>query len=295
MVAASAAHAETPTLYQRIASGSLVVHGRCFAVGKRASILVLENLKGKYATNTLQVAYRSDNYNRQPGVEKIVFVLGAESILVLNPELSDDGVPKGPDRFLAGGSRGKIDLPAEGGPAVLQAAERLTSIMALGDQTSVWTAQRELIRETNPILVGAGFEEILKFRLGDESIAMPLVTHIEGPRPEFQRSALKVLAQMFEKQKRTGQSVASSDLLLQEAITRASGDESPETRVEAVKALRALGRPDLAEIFGRIASSDPSQLVRYEAQIALKELPPPPASPAAPGNAGGSGVPGPPR
>ncbi len=229
--------------------------------------------KGSWSAPTLQVAFRSDNVNRAPGTSKIVFEPGADAILVLEPELDSRERPIGGDRFqLTGGIRGKIELPPEGAEALLAAARRLSAIQRLTNQEEVWEAQKGLLSETNPWLVRVGFEEVLKFRLGDEALVMPLLAHLDGPRPEFRREAARVIGQMFERQQRTGSALPSSDLLVRETLARARGDEAAEVRVEAVHALRLLERPELAATFREIAAKDPSQLVRYEAQVALKDL-----------------------
>ena len=105
---------EGPTLFEKLAESPLVIHGRCRQEGVRATVEVLAVLKGTYKAPTLEVRYHSDNLNRDPGSQKIGFESGAESILVLEPEKSDDGRVKSETRFiLAGGARGKIDLPPE--------------------------------------------------------------------------------------------------------------------------------------------------------------------------------------
>lgn len=265
--------ADAASLYERIASGALVVRARCRFPGKRAAIDVLEILKGTCGATSLQVAYRSDNYNRAPGTPKVEFQEGQESILVLERERDDRNRLRAEDRWeLVGGWRGKIDLPPEGGPALVEAAQRLASIQTLKNQMEVWDAQRELLRERNPILVSAGFEEVLKFRLGDETLVTPLLGHLDGPRPEFRVLACRVLGQMFDRSRRTGKEIPSADLLTSETLARASGDESSEVRAEAVRALRELKRKELLDPLARIASNDPSQMVRYEAQLGVLEL-----------------------
>jgi hypothetical protein len=43
-------------------------------------------------------------------------------------------------------------------------------------------------------------------------------------------------------------------------------------RAEAIRTLKLSGREDLKLILEKVADSDPSQLVRYEAQLALYEM-----------------------
>ena len=261
------------SLYERIAAGPLVVRARCRLVGKRASIDVVEVFKGACSGATLQVSFRSDNYNRAPGSPRVEFQQGQESVLVLERERDDRDRLRAEDRWsLVGGWRGKIDVPLEGAPALLEATHRLAAIQALKDQQDVWSAQKDLIRERNPILVASGFDEVLKFRLGDETLVAPLLGHLDGPRPEFRLQAVRVLGQMFDRARRTGKELPSADLLTNETLARASGDESADVRAEAVRALRGLRRKELIDPLSRIASNDPSQMVRYEAQLGVLEL-----------------------
>jgi len=260
-------------LYERLALARLVIHGRCVEVDKRAVIEVVQVLKGQYDGPSLQVAYRSDNYNRTAGSPRIDFEPGSESIFILKPETDWKDQAKGEGRFqVAGGVAGKIDLPAEGAPALLDAARRLIAIQAIRNQDEVWAAQKALLGEKNPHLVAAGFEEVLKFRLGDESLVPDLLRHLDGQRPEFRQQAARVITQVFDECRRTGKEPASLDLLVRETLAHATADDSAETRTEAVRALRKLRRASLAEALRRIASHDPSQTVRYEAEVALLEL-----------------------
>ena len=59
---------------------------------------------------------------------------------------------------------------------------------------------------------------------------------------------------------------------MREVLARANGDDSAETRAEAVRSLRELHRAELSESLGALARNDPSQVVRYEAQVALLDL-----------------------
>jgi hypothetical protein len=110
-----------PTFYERIAAGSLVVRSRVLTIGKRATVQVVEVLKGAYKGDTLQVAFRGGELQPHPGSPKIDFQDGQDSILVLERERDDRDRLREEDRWeLVGGWRGKIDLPAEGAPALVQ-------------------------------------------------------------------------------------------------------------------------------------------------------------------------------
>ena len=118
----------------------------------------------------------------------------------------------------------------------------------------------------------AGFEEILKFRLGCEEISGPVLVHMSGARPEFRKLSLRVAGQMFADNHRKGSSVPSQDLLVREVLARAASDEAADVRAEAVRALRETHRRDLTEPLKHLAAHDPAQEVRYEAQVALIEM-----------------------
>jgi hypothetical protein len=141
------------------------------------------------------------------------------------------------------------------------------------NQMDVWTAQRELLREVNPILVTAGFEEILKFHLGDESVGLAAAVAPRRDRaPNSGSRPARCSARCSGRAAARERTFPSGDLLTSEALARASGDESPEVRAEAVRALRELRSKDLLDPLARIASNDPSQNVRYEAQLGVMEL-----------------------
>jgi hypothetical protein len=262
-----------PTLYERIARGTVIVHGRCQESGRRAGVGVVEALRGSVPADRIWVTFRLENLNRLPGSPKVEFVVGTESILIVEAETDEAGRAKGADRYvLVEGARSKIDLPSEGAPALIDAVRRIIAIQALKDQNETWEAHRALLAEKNPHLVRTGFEEVLKFRLGREDLVVPLLGHLSGPSPEFRSLSLRVIGQIFATGRRTGVEIPSSALLASEALARARGDQEAPVRVEAVRALRKLGRSTLVDPLRGIAGSDPSQMVRYEAEVALREV-----------------------
>jgi hypothetical protein len=268
-----AAEAKPRTLYEKLAYGRLIIVGTCLQQGWRATIQVDEVLKGDLAAQRIQIAFRLQNFERSPGDQEIEFLLGERAILVLEPDPVEGGDEKDVAVYLLSrGPEGKIDIPAEGSAALLGAVRRMVRIQSLGDQNEIWEEQRQLLREVNPLLVETGFQEVLKFRLGNEGLLPLLSRYLFHPRDSFRLDSLRVLAQIFDASRRRGERLSESGTLIVEVLTIARGDTSPEVRAQAIRVLSVSGREDLREFMQEVARSDPSQLVRFEAQRSLLEL-----------------------
>src|SRR5262245_26647462 len=127
------------TLYERLAGGPVVVTGSCLAEGRRAIIRIEEVLKGAVDADRIVIAYRMQNWERNPGDPKIDFRIGERCLLVLQPDRSADSRDEDEPLFLlAGGADGKVTVPAEGSEVLLDACRRIVRIQALGDQSEVW-------------------------------------------------------------------------------------------------------------------------------------------------------------
>ncbi|NIP92182.1 MAG: hypothetical protein GWO24_01400, partial [Akkermansiaceae bacterium] len=190
--------------------------------------------------------FRSDNLNRENYRDVIRFEDGQESILLLEPVTDSLGMVKSPDRFrLVGRFHGKIDLPREGAEATIEAVRRLSDIQELADIHQIWDAHRQLILETNPLLVEAGFAQILKFRLGNAEMVPLILDFLDSRDDGFRRSALAVQAQIFERSQRRDEPLGNEDHVVARLLTVAVEDPTASVRVAAVKALKAYGRPDI--------------------------------------------------
>jgi hypothetical protein len=274
------------TLYEKLAFGRTVILGTCIEQGRFAHVDVNEVLKGDLEFQRIQIAYRLANMGRASlADDKIAWSLGQRSILILVPDETEDGRVREADRFLLDGSDdGKVDVPEEGADALLQAVRRMLEIQRIADQEEQWEAQRELLDEINPHLVEAGFQEVLKFRLGRPGMLSVLDRYLTHPRDSFRLDALRVLAQILEAAARRGQKVDGLETIGGDLLAVLRGDAVAEVRAEAVRTARLTGREDLPEVLREAARSDPAQRVRYEAQVALKDLrsapsAPPPAEP----------------
>lgn len=273
------------TVYERMARADLVIRARTVDGALRfADCEVLEVLRGSYPARRIQIAFRLDNMLRLNWDDRIAFDDGVESILLLSPALDAAGEPLGPDRYsLVGGFLGKIDLPPEGFEAYIQAFRRMGEILSLTDIHAAWQAHRELLREHNPYLIETGFNEVLKFRLGNQAMVPVLLDHLESRHDAFRADALAVLAQIFESGHRRGARLDNEDHVVACILTSAISDDNPDVRVRAVQALQAFGRPEILSPLRAVARTDPSQHVRYQASLSLYQMgqsTPPGAQPA---------------
>lgn len=262
------------TLYERLAFGRTVVIATCVEQGRFAKVDVSEVLKGEAPEPQILIAYRLANLGRiDPSEGKIEFLVGARSILILSPDETEDGRVREANRFvLDGGDDGKIDIPDEGADALLQAARRMIDIQRLSDQEEQWQSHRDLLGEVNPLLVQAGFQEILKFRLGRPDMLPVLDRYLTHPRDEFRIGSLRVMAQILAAAERRGEKLDGMELVGGDLLAVLRADAAPDVRAEAVKTAALTRRSDLFEVFREAARSDPSQRVRYEAQVALRDM-----------------------
>lgn len=268
------AQAESRTLYERLAYADLAVHIRTVDGSLRlAECQVLEVLKGRLTQDTIFIAFRSDNLNRENFRDYLRFDDGKESVLLLEPVRDSLGNIKSADRFrLVGRFQGKIDLPQEGAQATIDAVRRLAAIQELSDIHQIWQAHRDLIHAANPLLVEAGFAQILKFRLGNAEMVPTILEFLNSRDDGFRRAALEVQAQIFRRSQRRDEPLGNEDHVVARLLTVAVEDPASEVRVAAVQALQAYGRPDVLAALQQLARNDPSQDVRYEATVAAYRL-----------------------
>ncbi len=268
--------AEPRTLYEKLAFSRTIVIGTCVEQGRFAKIDVAEVLKGDVAPPQILIAYRLANWDRtSPEEEKIEFLVGERSILLIEPDATEDGRVRESGRFvLARGAEGKITVPEEGSQALLAAVRRMIEIQGITDQNAQWDAHRALLEEANPLLVETGIEEVLKFRLGTQAMLPTLDRFLTHPRDGYRMGAVRILVQLLEGARRRGEKIPDLDSIGADLMAVLGGDPVPEIRARAVQALCLTPRSDLADTLRQAARADASQIVRYEAQRALRDLKP---------------------
>jgi hypothetical protein len=259
-----------PSLYDRLAHASTVVLGRVEGVARRAELRIEEVLRG-HPQPTIEIAYRADNYLRQPGTRPATFEEGELTLLLLEKVVDKKRKPI-PGRYrLVGGPAGKLVLPLEGRDAFLGVVRRFLTIQDLDHQTERWEEMRSLLDERDLRLVHVGLAKIVSFRLADDELLPVLLRYLQHPAPALRSNAIDALEQLVSPRGR-GQASPSSPRIVSHLAATARGDEHPDVRAAAVRALGRLRRADLQDLFREAALRDPSQIVRYEASVALADL-----------------------
>ncbi len=269
------ADTEPLSLYQRTARAGLVVRARALSSStRRPRLEVLEIIRGDYGRRRLTVVpHAEDHASPTPWLRREVFREGEESILFLIPYVDEFGRGGDPDVFsVLRADDGKVPVPAEGAGALLDALRRMAAILALGSHDRQAEALRSLMREGNPYLVEAGLEECRRFRLAEPADLESLRALLARRRPEFRAGALGLVTQLLADARSRGEPLAGEQALLQSAAASARLDEDEAVRREAVGALEAFGGAEALSILEAVAEGDASQVVRYEAQVAVTRL-----------------------
>jgi len=237
-----------------------------------ARMRVDEVLKGAYAREELRIVFRAANFTRKTWEEKVSFATGQHLILFLD-RYRKNGVLQAEDQFeLFRGTNGREEVPSEGEDAYLQAIRRFVSIQGIDSQLARWEASRKMLSETNPFLVDAGFEQVLKFRLEDASLVPALLGHLDSETVAFRQKAVRCFAQLFEGTTLREGDLPTEDHVRDLLLNKAMKDPSPDVRVESIKALSVWKDPELVASLRAIAGQDPSQAVRYQAERVIYEL-----------------------
>jgi hypothetical protein len=266
---------EILNLFQLVARADLVtliaVHKGSL---KYAEVDVLEALKGTPPGPHLRIAFRDFNFTRGPSDDVIIFPDGQKEILFLVPykkPVRKKDIEKFKDLFtLFKGRQGRMTLPAEGPEIVLGAIRRLAQIGGL-DAASQVAELRGLLDSSNPFLLEASLSELERLRVANSSLLPKMILFLGSPSPTLRTQALRLLAQIFESERGTGDEVLDdARAALLAVLERAHNDRDESVRVQAVTAVAAW--PNRHEVEGdlrAIAGADRAQAVRYEAERAL--------------------------
>jgi hypothetical protein len=258
-------------LLQLTARAQLVVHVRVREGAlKHAVVDVLETFKGHAPAARLRVAFRDLNLWRSPGTPPIVFPDRQEEILFLRPhQAAGRSREKNRDLFeLVGGAQGRMTVPGEGAPAVLETVRALAAIAAARPAEQV-RALGGLLSSPNHALAEAAIEEMERLRAAGPGHYRDLVRLLQSPRAALRRAVLRLLSQIFGLPA-GADPFGEARAALAAVIERARNDPDPAVRAAAVAAMGSWSdagdtEPDLRAI----ATTDPAQAVRYEAERIL--------------------------
>jgi len=259
------------------ARAHLVVRAKALSAStRRPRLEVLEVLKGAYREKTLRIApYESDYTNPTPWLQREVFSPGEESILFLDPYVDDFGRDEGADTFaVLNAASGKVEVPSEGGDALLDAIRRFSDVQRTGQLDSQAVALRAMLGAKNPYMVEAALVECRRFHLAQAEDAGPLVELLASPRPDFRSGSLALLRQLV-----TGAAAADAALppaTLGEVFERVAAasrfDAEPAVRVAAIAVVETFPSDRALALLDGIAAADASQSVRYAAEVAAYKL-----------------------
>jgi hypothetical protein len=257
------------TLFQVIARADLVVHVRVTDGAQRyAMVEVLETYRGESPGSRLRIDFRDLNLQLR-GQEAIVFTAGEDDVLFLEKPSWRKPKEKNRDIYaLFHARRGKMLLPPEGAGISLEAVREMARLVDRPPEDQVASLRALMIRP-NPILREAALDELNRMRACSLDDLTPLSTLARDPMPAIRARALATIGLVLQDQ---GDELAQEPrrIALELCRERARNDAAPEVRVEATRSLASWERrDDVIPDLRAIASGDPDQSVRYEAERIL--------------------------
>ncbi len=269
-LAASPTFAAPMDFYEWVAPAPVVVAGQLRNDrGKYLEIEITDVLRGAARPGSqVMVDLKRANRDREEGRGALRIEEDRRYLLLLQrdgarstAEVTVYGLVRGID--------GARELPAEGSAALLDSLRRFVEIQDRKDEIAAWKSFREMLEETNPILLETSLDLFLKFRRGDLALLPVLRPLLDHPRPDLRARAARLIGQIVEH--RDEKEVPDDAGVLAELFGRARRDDSVDVRVAATIALGGIGGRGPEEILREIARSDPEQEVRYQAQRLLYE------------------------
>jgi len=262
---------EPPGLYELTARSDLVVSARVVSGSlKLAQVRVREVFRGAARPGQrLQIAFRDFNMDLEKE-DRVEFVDDETEILFLTPEVDWEGRRRGEDRYtLVRGRFGRFTLPREGEEIYLEAVREFSCLVSLKNHRDLFDRLKGLVGSSNPVLVDAGMKEVLDLDLMDRDMVPRVMGYFRDPAPGRRVAALKLMGRLF-----AGSGEGERDPELQDATLppiRVLARNDPDERVRgaAVDALGSWGGPAVAETLKEISRQDPSQAVRYRAELIL--------------------------
>ena len=271
---------EPLTLYQKTARAPLVVKARALSDStRRPMVEVLMIFKGSCPAKIITIApHFEDNSAPTPWLRREVFRAGVESILFLTPYQDVFGRDEGEDTFaVLNADQGKVEVPAEGGDALLEALHRFAEILSLGQHDLQGDALRSLLLAKNPFLLEAGLSECRKYHLAGKEDVGPLLALLKNPRPGFRSGSLTLLSQILDDSRTarpdgSGLDSGLTGAIYEQVAAAARLDAEETVRTEAVGALESFGGASSLVLLEEIGRRDASQNVRYAAQVSAMRL-----------------------
>lgn len=256
------------TLVQIVGRSDSAVHVRISdGSGKFAIVEVLETLSGPDPGRRLRIDFRDLNLSLK-GREVVAFEKGEEDILFLHRPDWKKPSAKNADVFeLLHGRRGRLLLPPEGSGIYLEAVRRL-GMIAKQDPSDQVESLRQLLGSENPFLREAALAEVGRLR-ALTATDLPALIHLVSDQAAAlrEKSLEQIRIVLLSTSSEGGEDLRRA---LEAARERARNDPDEKVRAEAVRTMSAWRHhEDVVPELKAIATVDPSQLVRYEAQRVL--------------------------
>ncbi len=252
------------SMFDKVSGAELVIVGRVVKYKTKAEIEVLEVLKGEWSEKTLEIRFRTANYERQKiGVEKIQFFEDERLLLFLQAR-DDKARSKGRFILYPEDMRGRLELhDDEEARLILEAVNTCVgaSFTNREELREIW---RQMARERNVYLRLCGLESLEYDRALDLD-ALPLLAALYNDRyPVIRRRALQLTSVVVRFRPESFRDTPEREILMYEVLPLLE-DEHEEVRLEAVSTLQHLGDQRVLPTLRRISQSDPVQEVRLEA------------------------------
>jgi len=237
--------------------------------GKFVQTTVTTAVKGSLPTGTsVLVDLRAANRDRDDGIPALKLDRGHTFLLLLKPS-SRKGPPTTPIYDLVRGTHGARPVPAEGRAAVVEAAARLGDLQERRSDDLIWKTLPSFLEDPNPHLVDAALELYVKFRRETAALTPLLSPLLESPRPSVREQAAILLGRVLVRA--APGEVVDRSIVIGDLTGRARRDDDVAVRRAATRALAPLVDAGIAETLRTIASDDPDQDVRFEAEKAAYE------------------------
>ncbi len=270
----------------RLASGPFVVLATVDDDGGKAVVTVERVYRGENIGGAIRIDARQANATRILGDPPFRVREQERAIFVLSLAVDLSGDPLGADIYQpSAGYRSKIPIPVEGGPALLEAVERVIYYQDTPDRGAAEADLVDWLGGRNPWLVDFAVHQAAKFGLAGPAWIPGLLALTQDVSPWRRIKALQALGESLEKGRLRGRSQfrrvsplaedETNDLLRasHEAIIRlARSDPDAEVRTAAVREVQESGYEKAAEVLEAISREDPSQDVRYEAAAGLRRV-----------------------
>lgn len=217
---------------------------------------------------TIALDVRGANRERPGGVPALSLREGGVYLALLEPARKRRAPEKKPLYRIVRGVNGVREIPGEGSLAWIEAAERIASIRGLENDLLVWEALGTLLADPNPILMRTGLDAHETFDRGDPALFPFLVPLLSHPAPDVRAEAAAVSGICLRRDPASAAEDSGREVVLR-LIALARRDPDPAVRIAATRSLAEVRDPAVGRVLEEVASEDPEQNVRFEAERLL--------------------------